>query len=139
MRKRTKDNLIEFGLFVLIMALFVASSVVMMGTANATGNNEAYYAKQDCDFRGGVLEYRNSDGTRTDCYLPLISIEYDFAYKWYECITQSMHYARLNDNGAVCALIIQNDLGIKHYNRAVDFVKFYNLRVNMLGIWDRVE
>lgn len=64
------------------------------------------------------IEYRNSDGTRTDCYSIYESIEYDFADKWAECIGQSLHYSRLNNNFPSCVLIIESVKDCKFVERA---------------------
>lgn len=90
---------------------------------------ESYYRDIDCKYEHGIPEYRNSDGTWTDCFTGNLSIEHDFAPKWYECVTQAMYYADLNRNFAVCKLIVITDNDKKLANKAKAFVKRHKLPV----------
>jgi len=91
--------------------------------------NEAYYQELDCKERGGIVEYKLSDNTRVDCLTDTLAIEYDFAYKWYECITQSLHYAMHTNTQAICSLIFKKDNDIKYKNSAEALIQHYNLPV----------
>ncbi len=108
-----------FALLVLLIGL--------PGVSQGAEHNEAYYVQKDCALEHGIVEYRNADRTRVDCFTDNISMEYDFAYKWYECITQAMYYAMLNDNYAVCKLIVSTELDLKKVERAKAMVKYYGL------------
>ena len=80
----------------------------------------------DCKARGGLVEYRNTDGTYTDCITDTLAIEYDFAYKWYECITQAGHYGLLNNLQPVCILILKKEDDLRYVSRSLVFVREYH-------------
>ena len=90
---------------------------------------EKYYQEMSCRLVGGTTESMNSDGTRTDCYTELVSIEYDFAHKWYECLTQAMYYAMLNNNAPVCFLILEKESDSRYVDRAQSVIRRYNIPV----------
>ena len=69
---------------------------------------EKYYQKQWCDKKGGITEYRLNDGTRVDCLLPNMAVEFDFAPKWAECIGQALYYGKMTNRTPACVLIIEN-------------------------------
>jgi len=108
-------------LFCIIIVFFVGIGQVV---AAKRLHSEAEYVDYYCK---GTVEYRNSDKTRTDCYTKENSMEYDFAQKWYECIGQALHYARLNNNYPVCVLILEKDSDFKYLNRAKLVVRHYEL------------
>jgi hypothetical protein len=56
---------------------------------------ESYYQKKYCSAIGGVKEVVLRDRTRVDCLSIEYAIEIDFAYKWAECIGQSLYYSVL--------------------------------------------
>lgn len=86
---------------------------------------ESYYRDRDCNDRQGIAESRNTDGTYTDCLTPDLAIEYDFANKWYECISQAGHYAILTDRQGACVLIYKSDNDIRYLIRATRFTTEY--------------
>lgn len=90
-------------------------------TAVPAGQNEAWYVNKTCEEFNGVQEYRNADGaTRTDCFTEAYSMEFDFAKKWYECLTQAEYYAKVNGNRPACVLIVEDPVkDEKYYDRAV--------------------
>lgn len=110
---------------------WVIASLVLFTCSPAHAMSEAEYRDRDCARLHGQAETRNMDGTRTDCLTALASVEYDFAYKWYECLTQAMHYAMLNDNAAVCILIVRSEKEHKFYTRAIDLVDSYRLPITL--------
>ena len=93
---------------------------------------EKYYQEKTCTT--GIIEYTNSDRTRTDCYTKTQSAEYDFANKWYECIGQSLHYAMLNQNHAVCGLMVEKESDTKYVERAEAVVNHYKLPVTIIVV-----
>jgi hypothetical protein len=109
-----------------LVLLFVLS-LLFVAPLNAKTHSEAEYVNHYCT---GKIEFLNSDRTRTDCLMPMYSEEYDFARKWYECVTQAMHYAILNNNLPKCVLIIENPINDgKYVERAKRLIKTYNLPV----------
>lgn len=89
-------------------------------------NKEKYYQKRNC---AGITEFRLPDKTRIDCLTDEYAIEYDFANKWAEAVGQSLHYARMTNKKAGIAIIIENKLEMKYYNRLMDNINFYNLPI----------
>ena len=90
---------------ILLVILFGIILFTWPNFGNAANlHKEAEYVNHYCK---GTVEFRNSDGTRTDCLDGNYSIEYDFSYKWYECLTQAMHYSVLNSNLPQCVLILK--------------------------------
>jgi hypothetical protein len=111
----------------LLLAIVFVTGYCLMGYV--AHGAEADYRDNHCGLVKGQTELRNSDGTYTDCYLPDQSIEYDFARKWYECLGQAMHYARLNRNAAVCLLIVEKPTDQKYVDRADKLVEHFRLPV----------
>jgi hypothetical protein len=69
---------------------------------------EKEYQTKWCSERGGIQEYRLDDATRVDCLLPEFAVEFDFAYKWAECIGQAFYYGQKTGRKAACVLIIED-------------------------------
>lgn len=116
-----------FGLIVVLLCF----SFVANAEAGTHLNKEAKYVDHYCT---GKIEYRNSDNTRTDCLADDQSQEYDFANKWYECLTQAMHYGRLNMNSATCVLIVEKQSDLKYVDRANALVKDSCLQVKVITV-----
>ena len=96
--------------------------------------HEAEYAKQTCN---GILEYKNVDGTRTDCLMRGYAAEYDFADKWGECVGQALHYGRLNNKAPLCILIIEGKKDCKYIKRAAGIgTQVVILDYNKLCDWE---
>ena len=100
----------------LITSIAVAISINLNVNAKSI-NSESYYVDKYCPYQS---EKRNSDNTRTDCYSKEYSIEFDFAKKAYECVGQSLHYAKVNNNTPICALIIESKKDCRYINRIHD-------------------
>jgi hypothetical protein len=87
---------------------------------------ESYYVKQNCQ---GVQEYVLSDNTRIDCFSDFAE-EWDYAsQKWYECISQSLHYSMLTGRPAKCVLIKESEADQKYIDRAAKLIEYYKLPV----------
>ena len=43
-----------------------------------------------------AIEWRNEDGTRTDCLNAQYAVEVDYTYKWAEGVGQALYYAELH-------------------------------------------
>jgi hypothetical protein len=115
----------------LVLAFFILAFTTKALNATERKHSEAWYAKENCS---GVLEFRNSDDTRTDCKIDKYSIEFDFANKWYECLTQAGHYSLLNRDQAACFLIIEQESDMTYVNRAKRLVDEWNLPVLIVVI-----
>lgn len=92
---------------------------------------ESEYVNHYCEGKVGV---RNSDNTRTDCLTTDFSYEYDFAKKWYECISQGLYYGMLNSNNPACVLIVENDGQLYHVKRARKMIIHYGIDIRLLVV-----
>lgn len=92
---------------------------------------ESDYQSVHCSLEGGQTEHILPDRTRIDCMTDTTVIEYDFSYKWAECISQALHYAMSTNKQAVCVLILKNqtETEYKHVSRAKSLVDYYNLPI----------
>ena len=106
--------------------LIISTFLVTLTISNNLLASEAELVKEYC---WGEVERRNSDNTRTDCYSHAYSGEFDFAPKWYECITQALHYAFINKNSAICVLMLKKPADIKYVLRARRLIEYYRLPV----------
>lgn len=109
----------------------------------ALAESEKYYQTIDCTNLNGTVEYRNVDGTRTDCVTSTEVIEYDFAtIKWYECISQAGYYSMLSGQPGVCTLIIEGEDGKgseMYVERAKKYVEYYRMPVKLRVITAKPE
>lgn len=55
-------------------------------------HNESSYQHAYCSMVGGIEEYELPDKTRVDCLTDTYAIEFDFANKKYEAVTQALWY-----------------------------------------------
>lgn len=76
---------------------------------------EKEYQQYWCEKQGGITEYVLDDGTRVDCLLPNMAVEFDFAPKWAECIGQALYYGKKTNRNSVCILIMEEPLKDEKY------------------------
>ena len=76
---------------------------------------EKEYQQYWCAEHGGISEYVLDDGTRVDCLLPNLAVEFDFAPKWAECIGQALYYGKKTNRNSVCILIMEEPLKDEKY------------------------
>lgn len=122
-----KKTIIAFSVAVALVAPMVADAARL--------NHETHYQEIDCALQSGKTEHVLPDRTRVDCLTPDLAIEYDFADKWYQCITQSLHYAMFTGTQASCALIIEHDDDNKYFYRADRVIKHYGLPVKLHRVY----
>ncbi|MDB4311963.1 hypothetical protein N9937_00895 [bacterium] len=128
-------NRITFPILAFILLCFVSVKVL---ADHGEKHKEAYYQQIVCDIHDADVEVRNEDNTRTDCLSVEESIEVDFAPKWYECLGQAMHYARLNRNKAVCMLVVMNRKDESRVVSAKMLIDHFHLPVEVQQIWGGV-
>ena len=84
--------------------------------------NEDFHVNHHC---AGQVEYVLQDRSRVDCLMPDMAIEYDWDYKWAECIGQALHYAVETGRKAGCVLIVKDrgkaDKYIYRFNNATKY------------------
>jgi len=79
---------------------------------------EKQYQQYWCEKQGGQIEYVLDDGTRVDCLLPNMAVEFDFAPKWAECVGQAIYYGKKTKRNPVCILIMEDPIkDTKYLNR----------------------
>jgi len=111
------------------LALYIFAIDVSDAMAAGRKHPEAWYVEKYCS---GEIEHSNVDKTRTDCLVDGYSIEFDFADKWYECLTQAGHYSILNKNEAICFLIAEGPNDTIYTNRAQNIIDNWNLPITIV-------
>ena len=105
----------------------VATMFLIALFANFAYSSENDYVNKYCK---GEIEVILKDSTRVDCLTFKSAIEYDYGYKWYEAIGQSLHYAMFTGRRAGVVLIIAPS-EIRFYHRAKALVEHYNLPIDV--------
>ena len=95
---------------------------------------EKHYQVIWCFEQGGDIEVRMKDGTRCDCLHPNMTTEVDFAGKWYEGVSQTLHYSMLTGSPGGLLLIVESEKDWKFVERAKTLIKFYSLPVTVFTI-----
>jgi len=90
-------------LVIVLLFLFMAIPAVAAHQYLEKGYQAAW-----CSARGGIQEYRLDDGARVDCLLPEYAVEFDFGYKWAECVGQAIYYGQKTTRTPACVLIIED-------------------------------
>jgi hypothetical protein len=70
--------------------------------------HEAGYQKAWCDQKDGITEYRLPDGARVDCLLDDYAVQFDFAEKWEDAISQANRYADVTGRDPGVVLIMED-------------------------------
>lgn len=68
--------------------------------------NEAWHVDKYCT---GEVEHVNEDRTRVDCLTEDNAIEFDWGYKWAECVGQSLHYWLMTGKDPGCFLLLEDE------------------------------
>ena len=90
---------------------------------------EKYYQDIWCVERHGQVEVVMSDGTRCDCLTEDLAVEVDFALKFYEGISQALHYGMLTGKQAALLLIVEDSSDYKYVSRAKVLIDHYSLPI----------
>ena len=97
-------------------------------------NVERHYQDIWCAEQGGQTEVIMDDRTRCDCLTDDMATEVDFASKWYEGISQALHYAMKTGRPGGLLLIVEKDSDWKYVDRARNLIEFYYLPVTVYTI-----
>ena len=121
-------------IFLLCVALSacVIQPAIDEPSSRVTAKTEADYVALVCSRLGGVTEYRTAVSARVDCLTETQAIEFDWANKWYEGITQALYYAMLTERQAVLALIEKGPNSQRYVARARSLIDFYALSVELV-------
>ena len=68
---------------------------------------EKEYQEAWCTAHNGIMEYELPDKTRIDC-VSAYATEFDFSYKVYEAIGQSLYYSAMINKPPAVVLIMEN-------------------------------
>jgi len=93
---------------------------------------EKDYQALMCPDGFGVMEYKLIDNRRVDCLTSTHAIEVDFAYKWFEAVGQSLHYAKMTGKRAGVYLIMIKDNDEKHLRQMKELIRFYDLPIDVI-------
>ncbi|MBI5026613.1 MAG: hypothetical protein HZC12_07820 [Nitrospirae bacterium] len=98
---------------------------------------EKDYQKAWCEKQGGILEYVLDDGTRVDCLLPEVAVEFDFGNKWAESIGQALYYGIKTNRKAGVVLIMENpDKDQRYLKRLKTVADHYNIMIWTMTLQD---
>lgn len=89
----------------LIFAIFLSAIFTGANAQHTERRHEADYVEKWCGDAGGQSEFRLRDRTRVDCLLDAHAIEFDWSYKWAECVGQAAFYGEMTERKSVCVLI----------------------------------
>ena len=91
-------------------------ALFMCFKANASRiKHEKYYQERHCNSLNGSVEYVIPKQRRVDCFTEKYAIEYDFANKIYECLSQARYYGKITGKIPVCALIMEDKMRDKRF------------------------
>ena len=93
---------------------------------------EKDYQSYWCKANNGIMEYRLNDGARVDCLLPDMAVEFDFAFKWAECIGQAMYYGKKTNRTPACVLIMENEKKDKKYLNRLQYATDKNFVIKTI-------
>jgi len=106
-----------FGIFVVIVLLFIFAISQFVQAAQDHQNPEKYYQNVIAKQLGGQTEFLLDDNTRIDILTDDEAIEVEFAHKWYESIGQSAYYAFKTGKNPVIWLIRESNEDDKYIER----------------------
>lgn len=93
--------------------------------------NEAWFVDHTCN---GDTEVRLENRSRIDCKEKHYAIEYDWAYKWAECIGQALEYGRMTGLRSACALIIKQPTDMFYVEKMSMVISHYGLPITVFTI-----
>jgi hypothetical protein len=119
------------------MKRFIMTTIIILLGTSAYAkhiNVEAHYQDIWCAQQGGQVEVRMDDKTRCDCLTDDMATEVDFAIKWYEGVTQALHYSMKTGKPGGLLLIVESEKDWKFVDRAKTLIKFYSLPITVFVI-----
>lgn len=97
---------------------------------------EQYYQIKWCQENNGKTEVVLKDRTRVDCLTETHAIEFDFADKIYEGMTQALHYGMMTGKKPGLVLIIEKERDRKYIERAKKIIKYFSLPIDLWEMGD---
>lgn len=96
--------------------------------------HEAQYVTAWCNAAGGETEHRLPDRTRVDCLLDEYAVEFDWSFKWAECIGQAAFYAEMSSRKAACVLIQHRKDRLRSFYRFANRARIAAKRANVIVV-----
>ncbi len=115
------------------LLLFVVACAGKPQTLPSRHLKERDYQEAWCGRAGGRAEVRLPDATRCDCLTATHAIEFDFAPKWAEAVTQALHYGLQTGKRPGIVLIMLNKKDRKYLERINRIIEHYHLPVD---VWE---
>jgi hypothetical protein len=94
-------------------------------------NPEKYYVDEWCSRFAGETEVVLEDRTRVDCVTYYHALEFDFADKWAESISQALHYSLMTGKRAGVVLIVEDPQDMRFVERVRNIIAAYSLPVDV--------
>ena len=118
------------------LALIIFISIFTIGQVRAERSpwTEDYYNRAWCSEKGGIPEYRLTDGKRVDCLTKNVAYEADWGKKWAESIGQSLAYGMATKRRSGILLLIRNEKDLKNLEFIRDINRFHNLNIDIRWI-----
>lgn len=115
-----------------VTAAYIASLFFALGLdAAEMKKDEDFHVRATCK---GDVEHIFENRSRADCIEGLYAIEYDWSYKWAECIGQSLEYGRMSGLRASCALIIRSPADMNYVDKISMVIHHYGLPITIFLI-----
>lgn len=109
----------------LLLIILAVMGIPMSGKHLHT---EKHYQDKHCKRIQGITEY-SVGGVRVDCLTEEYAIEYDFANKFYEGISQALYYSQLTGKKPMLVLIQEKPYDKKYIRRAEAIIRVHKLKV----------
>jgi len=121
---------------VMVTIMFLVITVLLLGKvldANAARTHiEKWYQDAWCKNTLKIeTEVVLSDGTRADCMSPNYAMEFDFGNKWYEGITQTLHYMLLSQRRGILVLIVEKPSELTFVERAYNLIDAFKIPIEL--------
>lgn len=103
-RRKDRHGNIVLAALAIMIGLMVWATIASASDTPAR-KHEAHYVDVWCNSAGGDKEYVLPDRTRVDCLLDDFAVEFDWSFKWAECIGQASFYGEMTSRTSACVLI----------------------------------
>lgn len=113
----------------ILVCIVMFASFISYISVNAK-HPERYYQNRHCKQLNGITEYRIHN-VRVDCLTNEYAIEYDFANKFYEGISQALYYSQLTERIGKLVLIEENKEEKHFVDRAKEIIEYWNLPLEL--------
>ena len=119
----------------LVITLAIMASLLTLSPVHAKRDHfEKLYQNQWCQEQKGETEVQMPDRTRCDCITGTHAIEMDFGDKWYQAVTQSLHYSLQADKRAGILLILESPDDRKYWEKLRRVINHYKLPIDVWTI-----